>query len=259
MSLSDVGIANLLRDWPYVGSLNFETLAADPDFWSALTTTVGFAGAVLVLSLVGGLVAAFLIRSNSRTAQLAQGLMVFVWAIPPVVNGTLWKFLFSGDGAINDVLHTAGLDQPILFLADPGLALWSVAFVTSWVTVPFVAIVLKSGLLDIPVDVVEAARIDGASPLQVTRFVTLPLLRPVLLVTSVLVAIYAFRSFDYVYVMTLGGPGTATTTLPFLGYKSSLSLFLFGQGAAIGVVALVMIAFLASVYARTARGEAEAR
>jgi multiple sugar transport system permease protein len=259
MSLSQVAIGNLLRDWPLVGTANFEALFANPDFWSALTTTVGFAGSVLVVSLLGGLVAAFLIKGNSRTAQFAQALMVFVWALPPVVNGTLFKFLFSGDGAINDVLHGFGVDQPILFLADPTLTLWSVAFVTSWVTVPFVAIVLKSGLLDIPVDVVEAARIDGASGLQVTRYVTLPLLRPVLTVTSVLIAIYAFRSFDYIYVMTLGGPGTATTTLPFLGYKSSFLLFLFSQGAAIGVVALVMIAGLAAVYARTARGEAEAR
>ena len=259
MSLSDVQIGNLLRDWPFVGSVNFESLAANPDFWSAFGTTVGFAGAVLVLSLAGGLVAAFLIRGTSRTAQLAQALMVFVWAIPPVVNGTLWKFLFSSEGAINDVLRTLGVHDPILFLADPTLALWSVAFVTSWVTVPFVAIVLKSGLLDVPVDVVEAARIDGATPVQVTRYVTLPLLRPVLVVTTVLVAIYAFRSFDYIYVMTQGGPGTATTTLPYLGYRSSMLLFLFSQAAAIGVVALVVIAVLASAYARTARGEADAR
>jgi multiple sugar transport system permease protein len=259
MSLSDVQIGNLLREWPFVGTANFAALFSNSDFWSAFGTTVGFAGAVLVLSLVGGLVAAFLIRSNSRTAQFAQALMVLVWAIPPVVNGTLWKFLFSGEGAINGALRAVGVGQPILFLADPTLALWSVAFVTSWVTVPFVAIVLKSGLLDIPVDVVEAARIDGASPGQVTRYVTLPLLRPVLIVTTVLIAIYAFRSFDYIYVMTLGGPGTATTTLPFLGYKSSLKLFLFSQGAAIGVVALLMIVVLATVYARTARAEAAAR
>lgn len=259
MSLSDVGIENLLKDWPANGLANFQTLAAAPEFWSALSTTIGFVATVLVLSLGGGLLAAFLIRSNAAAAQLMQGLMVFVWALPPVVNGTLWRFLFSGDGALNDGLRVLGLSQPIYFLADPTLALWSVASVTSWVTVPFVAVVLKSGLLDIPLDVVEAARIDGASSAQVARYVTLPLLRPVLLVTTVLVVIYAFRSFDFIYVMTLGGPGDATTTLPFLGYKTSLMLFLFGQGAAIGVVALAMIAVLAAMYVRTSRGEAAAR
>jgi multiple sugar transport system permease protein len=100
---------------------------------------------------------------------------------------------------------------------------------------------------------------DGAGPWQVTRHITLPILRPVILVTVVLVIIYAFRSFDFIYVMTLGGPGDATTTLPFLGYKMSLRLFHFGEGAAIGVVALAFISILAVLYVRATRAETGAR
>jgi multiple sugar transport system permease protein len=259
MSLSAVGIANLLRDWPLNGFDNFAAAIADDSVRAAFLTTLAFVVTVLVLSVGIGLVAAFLIRSNSFWARLLTALMVFVWCLPPVVNGTLWKFLFSDGGAIGSILQAVGVKQPPFWLADPTLALWSVAFVTSWVTIPFVAIALKAGLLDIPREVIEAAQMDGASHLQVARHVSLPILRPVILVTAVLVVIYAFRSFDFVYVMTLGGPGTATTTVPFLGYKLSLRLFQFGEGAALGVTSIVLIGFLAALYVRAARADVAAK
>lgn len=256
MSVSEVGAANLLDEWPFVGVANFGAILASPEFREAAVHTVVFVLVVLIGGLGAGLACALVLKTSRRTTRIAEALMVLAWALPPVVSGSLWKFLFSGDGVVNALLEPLGFDQ-ILFLADPSLALLSVAFVSTWVTVPFAAVVLKAGILDLPAEVHEAARMDGANWRQVTRFVTLPLLRPVILVLGVLITVYAFRSFDLIFVMTAGGPGTASATIPFLAYKTAIGLFRFDEGAAMAVVAAVAIGGIALYYAQLTRAGAD--
>ena len=114
-----------------------------------------------------------------------------------------------------------GVDK-VDWLSDPDLALWSVSLVAAWASLPFAVLILRGGLLSIPQEVFEAAAIDGAGPFRLAFRVVLPLLRPTLMVLVILVVLYAFRSFDFVYVMTSGGPGTVTTTLPFLAYQDGV-------------------------------------
>jgi ABC-type sugar transport system permease subunit len=174
-----------------------------------------------------------------------------------VVSGSLWRFLFSSSGVINEALVGLSLvDEPILFITDSSLVLVSVAMVTAWVTLPFVAVVVRAAMLDLPTEVLEAASVDGASPWQSLRHITLPLLTPAIAVASVLVVVYAFRSFDFIYTMTSGGPGTASTTLPYLAYKLAFGTFRFSAGAAVAVVAGMFVLALAVVYSRNlSRGD----
>jgi len=130
--------------------------------------------------------------------------------------------------------------------------------VTVWVTVPFAAVVFRAGLMDLPMEVLEAAEIDGAGRWQSFWRITLPLLRPVVLVLAVLIVVYAFRSFDLLYAMTQGGPGTSSTTLPYLAYKEAFQQFDFSTGAAVAVISLMIVSVLAAVYVRVSHREAQA-
>jgi len=257
MSVHTVTPTTLLREWPYVGLSNYQTALASPQFRQALITTLVFVALVLVANTLGSLAAALILRRPTRGNRITLSLMVFVWALPAVVNGSLWRFLFAGDGAINGIVMSLGIvSEPILFLANERLALLSLAFVSLWTGIPFGTVVLRAALLDVPPELVDAARIDGANGRQVFRYVTFPVLWPTILVLTVLTVLYAFRSFDLIYVMTLGGPGTATTTLPFLAYRLAFLNFKFSLGSAVAVIAMGMVLIMAVVYLRASRSEA---
>lgn len=142
-------------------------------------------------------------------------------------------------------------------LVDGHLPLISVALVNAWTVVPFATLVFRAALLDMPPEIPAAAEVDGARPPQLLRYVILPLLRPTILVLGVLALIYAFKSFDYIYVMTFGGPGTASTTLPFLSYRLAFEIYGYSQGASVALIT-VAIVLLALLYMRQVRREERA-
>ena len=249
---------NLLGDWEFVGTANLEAALADRVFWEAAKATAVFTAVLLMVNLViGFVVARLLARQDSRLIGAVLALMVLVWALPPVVSGSVWKFLLAGDGAVNAVLVAIGI-EPVGWLSSPDLALWAVSLVAAWASLPFAVLIIRGGLLAIPVEVLEAAELDGAGPWRLSRDVLLPLLRPTLAVLAILVILYAFRSFDFVYVMTQGGPGRITNTLPYLAYQTSFKTFSFGAGAAVAVLSMLVIVFLAIPYVASLRREEQA-
>ncbi len=147
---------------------------------------------------------------------------------------------------------------PVYWLVDGRLPLVSVALVNAWVAVPFATLVYRAALLDIPSDVLASADVDGARPWQVLRYIVLPLLRPCTLVLAVVSLVYAFKSFDFIYIMTFGGPGTASTTLPFLSYRLAFEIYRYSQGAAVAVVTVAVVVLLAVLYIRQVRREERA-
>lgn len=256
MSLSAVTSTTLRTDWSFVGFDNFAADLQQPDFWRALGNTAVFVVVVTVLGLVGGLASAIALRANTRASAFLLGLMVFIWALPPVVNGSVWRFLLGDDGLLNTLIRSTGaMHGSVPFLYDQHLALYSVAFVNSWAIVPFNALVFRAAILGIPGEVLEAAKLDGASPSQEIRYVLLAAVRPTTVVLAVLTLVYAFRSFDFIYVMTYGGPGTATNTLPFLGYLQAFVQYNYGVGSATSIIAALLVVVLAVVYARSVRKE----
>jgi len=254
MSVSDVTPATLRSSWNFVGFSNFSKGFAEGTLGTVLGNTLVFVGIVTVLGLVGGLAAAISLRGSARGSGLLLGLMVFIWALPPVVNGSVWKFLLGNTGLFNSILGISGT-SPVGYLYNQHLALFSVAIVNSWAVVPFNALVFRAAILNIDAEIFEAAQLDGARPFQEIRYVIMAAVRPTTLVLTVLTVVYGFRSFDFIYVMTYGGPGTVTTTLPFLSYLEAFVRFDFGLGSATAVITVVLVIVLAMVYARSVRRE----
>ncbi|HJG50591.1 MAG TPA: sugar ABC transporter permease [Brachybacterium faecium] len=252
MSVSDVGSATLNQEWPFVGAENFLKGFASGAMIDAVVRTLAVAAIVTGIGMVLGLAAAIALRTTGRWSAIILAGMVFVWALPPVVNGSVWKFLFAEDGLINTlVLLTPLRADPIPFLYDATWALVSVALVTTWAVIPFNALVFRAALLGISPEIFEAAALDGATRWQEIRHIMIPAAKPTALVLLVLTIVYGFRSFDFIYVMTYGGPGTATNTLPFLGYLQAFSRYDFGLGASTSVIAVLLVVVLAVLYSRS--------
>lgn len=254
MAFSDVGPTNLVGVWEWTGTENLRAVFDDPGFWQAVRATALFTAVLLVIDLTVGFLGALALTTGTRAAKVTIRVMVFVWALPPLVSGSVWKFLLAGDGAVNAVLGAVGLD-PVTWLSSPRLALWSVSLVAAWASIPFAVLIIHGGLLDLPQDVIEAARIDGASLWQLVRRVIVPILAPTLTILVVLIVLYGFRSFDFVFVMTEGGPGTATTTLPYLAYRTAFRTYDFGVGSAVALLSMAAVVLLAVPYVRRSRDE----
>jgi multiple sugar transport system permease protein len=158
LAFSAVGPTNLIGSWPWAGLANFRAVLANPELMQAVRVTAELTVMLLVSDLVLGFVVASVLVSQSYSTSAVMSLMVFVWALPPLVSGTVWKFLLSSNGAVNSLLGLLGF-QPVDFLASPTLALWSVGLVTCWAALPFATLVLRSGMLAVPRDVIEAAAI----------------------------------------------------------------------------------------------------
>jgi multiple sugar transport system permease protein len=254
MSVSAVTSSTIGQPWVFIGFDNFVSGFKNGTLASTFLNTILFVGIVTIVGLIGGLGTAIAIRKSTRGSGLLLGLMVFIWALPPVVNGSVWKFLLGNTGLLNTLLHAVGLG-PVGYLYDQHLALLSVAFVNSWAVIPFNALVFRAAILNIPAEMFEAAQLDGAKAWQEIRYVMMPAVRPTTLVLTVLTVVYGFRSFDFIYVMTYGGPGTVTTTLPFLSYLQAFVQFDFGVGSATAILTVALVIVLAVIYARSVRKE----
>lgn len=257
IAFSDVTVGSLVSgDWSFVGWDNFSSLVSDPGFDPIVFNTLVFVVVVTVLGLLGGLLAAIALARTGRFSGFVLALLVFVWALPPVVNGSVWKFLLGSRGLVNSVLMDwQVLSDPFPFLYDVRFALISVALVNVWAVVPFNTLVFRAAMLGIPLEQLEAARLDGARPVQEILHVVLPGVKATGVILAVLTIVYSFRSFDYIYVMTFGGPGVATTTLPFLGYLKAFALLDFGGGAAAAFLVAIVVLVLAFLYASSVRKE----
>lgn len=227
----------------FVGAANYVEALADPRFWSALAHTAVFVAVTVTLELGAGLVLALALDRVSRARELVRTAILLPWAIPTVVAALVWRFIFeSPAGLANAVLAQLGAAPPTWF-ADPVAAWVPLVLADVWKATPFVALLLLAGLQNIDRSLYEAAEVDGAGPWRQFIEVTLPLLRPALLVAFLFRALDAFRVFDVVYVMTGGGPGTATEPIALYTFSTLLQNLRFGFGSALSVIIFV-VAFL---------------
>jgi multiple sugar transport system permease protein len=254
MSVSDVGPSNIVGVWHFVGVDNYVSVLKDPNTWLAALRTVVVAAVLLASNLVLGFIVASVLSVKGRITNVVLGIMVFVWALPPIVSGSVWKFLLDDTGAVNGILKMVGLPA-VHWLSSPSLALWSVSFVIAWAALPFSALIIRGGLLAVPADIVEAAALDGAGYWRTQLTVVLPLVRPTLWILAILTVLYAFKSFDFFYVVTQGGPGTSTNTLPVQSYYTAFANFDMGIGSTIAVISMLFVALFAIPYVRSIRTE----
>jgi ABC-type sugar transport system permease subunit len=223
---------------PFIGLANYAELARTPRVWAALAHTALFTGVSVAVELLAGLALALGLHHVVRGRHLVRTAVLLPWAVPTVVAALVWRFLFESPyGLVNAVLTgTGAIDAPIAWFVHPWAAWVPVVLADVWKMTPFVAVLLLAGLQQIDPAVDEAARMDGAGPWRRLVSITLPLLRPAILVAFVFRAMDAFRVFDLVYVLTGGGPGTATEPIALLTFTTLLQNLRFGAGAALSVV-----------------------
>lgn len=197
---------------------NYIWVLSQPLFWNALWRSFLWVATTTVAQLVLGISIAMLLHQELVGRNLARGLVLFPYLIPAVVIALTWRFILDPTmGIANRMLMDFGLiERPIAFLANPDTALWFVILAGIWKYTPFIIMMTLARLQVIPVELEEAARLDGAGSWQVFRHITLPWLMPVIIVTLLLRTIWTFRQFDIVYLFAFGGPLFATTTLPVL-------------------------------------------
>jgi ABC-type sugar transport system permease subunit len=227
---------------PYIGFGNYAEALADGRFRSALVHTLVFVLATVTIELTAGLLLALALDRLSRGASAVRTAVLLPWAIPTVVAALVWRFIFESPGGLANAVITATGARPPTWFADPFMAWVPLVLADAWKTTPFVTILLLAGLQGIDRSLLEAAAIDGAGTWRSFTRVTLPLLRPALLVAFVFRTLDAFRAFDVVYVMTGGGPGTATELIAPFTFTMLLQHLRFGYGSALSV--LVFLAAL---------------
>ena len=230
---------------PFVGLQNYAEVLGERRFWGAMGHTLWFAVASVSLELVLGCVLALAMNRTFRGRALVRASILVPWAIPTVVAALVWRFMFEGlEGWLtNDVRAWV----PVI-LSDV------------WKTTPFVALLLLAGLQGIDPALYEAARIDGASPWRQFRYVTLPLLAPAIMVALIFRTLDAFRVFDLIYVLTGGGPGTATEPIALYTFNTLMHNLRFGYGSALSVLVFLVTFMLALGYIRLlGRGLTETR
>jgi ABC-type sugar transport system permease subunit len=235
---------------PFVGLDNYLEALRDPRFWSALGHTAFFAVTSVGLELLIGLWLALALNRAFRGRGLVRAAVLVPWAIPTVVSALLWRFMFEGQhGIVNAALVGAGaLREPVVWFIDPVAAWVPVILADVWKTTPFVALLLLAGLQNIDASLYEAARIDGASAWRQFRYVTLPLLKPAILVALIFRTLDAFRVFDLIYALTGGGPGTSTEPIALYTFNALLQNLQFGYGSALSVIVFLITFSLALLY-----------
>jgi len=228
----------------FIGLENYLFLLRDGRFWNALMNTTYFTVLSVSLEVLLGLCIALLLNRPFRLKGLIRAIVLIPWAIPTVVSAKMWEWIYNTDFGILNYL----IGSKINWLGTPFLAINAAVFMDVWKTTPFVAILLMAGLQVIPQELYQAARVDGAGGWAVLRRVTLPLLKPVILVVLIFRTLDAFRVFDAIYVLTGGGPANTTETLSIYAYKVLFQTLQFGYGSTLSVVVFLCIGSISIFY-----------
>jgi len=237
---------------PFVGLENYFTILQDARFWQALGHTALFAVISVSLELSLGLALALAMNQAFRGRGIVRAAVLVPWAIPTVVAALLWRFMFDSQAGIaNVVLADVGLlRHPLVWFVRASTAWVPVILADVWKTTPFVGLLLLAGLQSIDKELYEAAATDGASAWWQLRHITIPLLKPAILVALIFRTLDAFRVFDLIYVMTGGGPGTSTEPVAVYAFNTLLQNLEFGYGAALSVIISLVTFGLAMLYMR---------
>lgn len=239
----------------FVGLQYYKTILSDTRFQGDLLQTFGFMAVSVTIEFVLGLALALIVNETFRGRAVVRTAILLPWAVPTVVSAMLWKTMFDQRTGFIDftlgALHLPGAQQ--VWFNSPHLAWVPIIVADVWKNTPFVALLLLAGLQVIPSDLYEAARIDGASAFRRMWSVTIPLLRPALLVALIFRSLSAFLVFDVVYAMTGGGPGTSTEVVSYLNWYYYLTSLDFGMGSAVSVILVAITLIIAAVYVRVIR------
>ena len=241
-----IGLGNFIADWH------------DPTFWQVAQNTFVYTFAATILKMIGGLALALVMNQNFRFKNLMRALMLLPFIVPTVLSTIAWMWILDPSFSVINwfLVHTGIANPGPSWLGNPHLAMFSLIMVNTWRGLPFYAITLLAGLQTISPELYEAATIDGASALARFRYVTLPLLKPVIFIVTMFSVIFTFADFQLVYVLTRGGPANATHLFATYAFDMAMGAGQFGLGASIALamlppLALIIIAM--AIYMRPAK------
>jgi multiple sugar transport system permease protein len=241
----------------FAGLGSYIRLFSDRLFWVSLQQVMIFSVGTTVLTYLGGLLLAVSLAGVTRGSAALRSMMVMPWAVPPIVSGIIWKWIFSPDfGVASDLLMRLGLASgPVSIYSRPHLAMVGVIVADSWTRIPFMGIVLLAALLAIDRELYEAAVIDGAGASAQFAGITLPLIRGPMLVALLVTVMFSFRTIDIIIPLTAGGPARATYVFGYFIYDQLIKTLNFGVMAAAGVVLFVITGLFSAGLAAAARRE----
>lgn len=254
MSVSEVDIVQGKAVWEFVGLKHLNTALRDPVVPVALRNTLVFVVAVVAIETFLALVISLLVSRSQRLVGFYRTILLIPLLIPPIAIGTMWRLMYDYNyGMINQVLRVLGFSSFPTWTADPQLAMPSVILVDLWHWTSFMFLIILAGLESMPQEITEAGRVDGASEMQILRYITLPLLRPTLLTAIMLRTIFAFKVFDEIFLLTGGGPGTATEVISLYIYEVFSSQFRLGYASFLALGLSVIVTIFVVFYRRSAR------
>jgi len=232
------------------GLQNYAHLLKDRLFLMSLNRISIFCVGTTALTFVGGLLLALSLSRITKGSGIFRALMMVPWAVPAVVSGIIWKWMFSPDfGVISDLLMKIGLiKSPLSIYGSPHLAMLGVIIADSWTRIPFMGIILLAALISIPQELHEAAKVDGADALARFRHISLPLIRQPALVGLLITVMFSFRTIDIIIPLTAGGPGRATYVFGYYIWDQIIKTLNFGHAASAGVVLFGMTSGIAAIF-----------
>jgi len=240
---------------PFIGFQNYANLFSNPDFINSILTTFKFVFFAISFEFVFGMAVALLLNHDLKAKNIFRALILLPMMCTNVVIGLTWRLLLNYQyGLVNYYLGRLGI-LPVEWLSSPNVAMVSVVIVDVWNTTSFVALMLLAGLQSLPDEPYEAAKIDGASSLQTFYYLTLPLLRPIILVVLLWRFIDTFRIFDVIYLLTAGGPARVTETVSIYVYRYGFQSFNLGVAAAASFIMLAIMLVIAGLLARSINRE----
>jgi multiple sugar transport system permease protein len=254
LSTYDWGLTDVNRAKPFVGLGNFAKFLVDPVVGTALVNTVVFVVASVTIELVLGFVVAMALFEINRGRRMANSLILLPMVIAPVIASLLWRYMLDpGFGTLSQVLRYAGIGGGIDWFGSDSRALAGLVIVDVWQWTPFVILILHSGMLSVPQELFEAARVDGASRPQIAQAVIIPALQPLILLVLLFRTMDTYRIFDTVFVLTKGGPGLSTETIGLYTYQTGFSYFDMGYAMALSTFILVTVVAISAFYVRLLR------
>jgi len=234
----------------FVGFNNYKGYFKEVRMYKAIWNTMVFTFSSVAVELLLGLIIALIINKPFKGRGLFRAAVLIPWAIPTAISAMMWKFMYDGQtgilAALFAKLHI--IKDSGALLTTSGGAMFGVVFSDVWKTTPYMALLLFAGLQQISISLYEAADVDGASPWQQFQYITLPLLKPAILVALLFRTLDAFRVFDLVYILTGGGPANGTETISIYAYKTMFSQMQFGKGSALSFIVFVCIAGISILY-----------
>lgn len=253
MSFTDRSLLN--PNSSFVGLDNYIKVFSDPYFFQTVWTTIIFVVFATLIPFTLGLIWAIVLNQGFRGSEFLRGVTLVNWIIPGTAIGFLWSWIFNGQyGILNGLLSALGIiDENISFLGQPASAIICVIIARSWQMLPWYMAFLLGGLQGVPVERIEAARIDGANNLQVFRYIVIPGMRQIFFLVLILGAIGNLQHFDIPWTMTEGGPARATTTLSIEVYRTAFKNWKLGQAATVGTVWAVLLLLFSVVYLKQVR------